>query len=156
MTLGDKNSFAIEVRFKENDPKLGHGKLWFQNNYYGTIEDLIYIEGYLIGLVKSILNAPTPDFEYKTRTKKELLDKLREEAKENFDYKIASSTFTDDFEGYKFQDAGQLFVLWQLNSETEQLFEELKDYGNEIHYCSVTREEIQSVVDELKTIIKSR
>ena len=51
MIIGNKKSFVVEFTQSESDPKMGYGKIWMQNEFYGTNENLIYFQGYLISLL---------------------------------------------------------------------------------------------------------
>jgi len=150
MIIGDKESFAVEIKFSEQDSQMGYGKLWIQNQFYGTIEDLIYLNGYLLGLIEEILNASPVDFDHSDKTKPELMHQLSERVEENFNYKICGATFTDDFDGYKFKDSDRIYLIWQLRQDQPMVFDELKDYRFDIHLCSADRLEIESVLNELK------
>ena len=57
MIIGNKETFAIELTINENNPKMGYGKLWLQNSFLGTSEDLIFLNGYLISLIDEIINS---------------------------------------------------------------------------------------------------
>ena len=57
MIIGNKENFAIEFEKLNSNPKMGYGKLWFQNEFFGTKEDLIYLNGYLLSLLNEILDA---------------------------------------------------------------------------------------------------
>ena len=79
MIIGNKKSFVVEFTQSESDPKMGYGKIWMQNEFYGTNEDLIYFQGYLISLLDEWIGVKKIDFD---------LDKLSEsEIFEHFEKK---------------------------------------------------------------------
>ena len=152
MIIGNKNKFAVELEFSNRDKKMGYGKLWIQNEYFGTIEDLIYLDGYLIGVIEELLKAPKVNLA--VNNKSELWKHLQFENKDNDDFNIFGSTFTDDFEGYRFEVDHRIFLVWRLITNEEHVFKELKSYGTDIRVCSVEKEEIKAVLKEVKDTIR--
>ena len=152
MIIGNKNKFAVELEFSNRDKKMGYGKLWIQNEYFGTIEDLIYLEGYLIGVIEELLKAPKANLA--VNNKNELWKHLQFENKDNDDFNIFGSTFTDDFEGYRFEIDHKIFLVWRLITNDDYIFKELESYGTDIRVCSVEKEEIKAVLKEVKDTIR--
>lgn len=152
MIVGDKAKFAIEFEFSddlvERKRKMGFGKLWIENQYYGTKEDLIFLEGYLLRLVEELLQAPALSFAYFPRAKPELYERLTREREANAHYKLSDSTFTDDFDGYKFARDGRIFMVWRLINRT--FFKELQRYPTDIQVCSALESDINEVYLEAK------
>ena len=156
MIIGDKGTFGVEFEFSKDNPGMGYGKLWIHRNFYGTIEDLIYLKGYLTGLLENLINAPIVDFDFKKMNRDELLIQLAKRSEDNWKFKISSWTFTDDFNGYKFRDFDDIFLLWQLFPNANNIFNELKTYGNEIHFYSIEKSKIETVLEELNREIKRK
>ena len=152
MIIGNKSNFAVELQFSNQNRKMGYGKLWIQNEYYGTIEDLIFLDGYLIGLIEELLKAPKASFTFDNND--ELWKQLQIENQNNDDFNIFGSTFTDDFEGYRFEVDHRIFMVWRLITNEDHVFSELKSYGTEIRVCSAEKEEIQAVLKEVKDVVR--
>tara|TARA_Y100001934_G_C11574395_1_gene415936 strand:+ start:100 stop:357 length:258 start_codon:yes stop_codon:yes gene_type:complete len=74
MIVGNKKSFAVEFTQSESNPKMGYGKVWIQNEFYGTKEDLIYFQGYLISLLDELINTKEIDFEFEKLSDSELFE----------------------------------------------------------------------------------
>jgi hypothetical protein len=148
MIVGNKKSFAIEFTQSESDPKMGYGKVWIQNEFYGTNKDLIYLDSYLISLINELINAKKIDFEFEKLSESELFEHFENELN-RFDYLIKGSTFTDDFTAYRFNKNGTIFLIWKMWNNKEILFSDLKDYGTKIKFCKVKKVEIENIKDKL-------
>ncbi|WP_028892698.1 hypothetical protein [Tenacibaculum sp. 47A_GOM-205m] len=144
MIVGNKKSFAVEFTQSESDPKMGFGKVWIQSEFYGTNEDLIYFQGYLISLLEELINVNKIDFESDKLTQSELFEHF--ENKENRDeYLIRGSTFTDDFTAYGFEKNGIVNLIWKMWNDKDILFSDLKDYGTNIKLRFAEKSEIENV-----------
>ncbi|GAB5564264.1 MAG: hypothetical protein Wins2KO_13270 [Winogradskyella sp.] len=148
MIVGNKKSFAVEFTKSESDPKMGYGKVWMQNEFYGTKEDLIYFQGYLVSLLDELIGVKTIDFDFDKLSESEIFEHF--ENKENRDnYLISGSTFTDDFIAYGFEKNGIVNLIWKMWNDKEVLFSELKDYGTNIKFCHTEKRQIEIVKNEL-------
>ncbi len=148
MIVGNKKSFAVEYTKSESDPKMGYGKVWMQNEFYGTKEDLIYFHGYLISLLDELIGVKTIDFDFDKLSESEIFEHF--ENKENRDsYLISGSTFTDDFIAYGFEKNGIVNLIWKMWNDKEVLFSDLKDYGTNIKFCHTEKRQIENVKNEL-------
>ncbi|MEO9503260.1 MULTISPECIES: hypothetical protein [Flavobacteriaceae] len=148
MIVGNKKSFAVEYTKSESDPKMGYGKVWMQNEFYGTKEDLIYFHGYLISLLDELIGVKTIDFDFEKLSESEIFEHF--ENKKNRDsYLISGSTFTDDFIAYGFEKNGIVNLIWKMWNDKEVLFSDLKDYGTNIKFCHTEKRQIENVKNEL-------
>jgi hypothetical protein len=66
MIIGNKETFAVELTIDENNPKMGYAKLWLQNIFLGTNEDLIFLNGYLISLIDELITSKKINLKLKT------------------------------------------------------------------------------------------
>ena len=110
MIIGNKETFAIELTINENNPKMGYGKLWLQNSFLGTSEDLIFLNGYLISLIDEIINSKEINFELENRNEIKIFEVLKSNSKKRSDFAIIGSTFTDDFEIYSYKKSDKIIV----------------------------------------------
>ncbi len=127
---------------------MGYGKLWIQNEFYGTNQDFIYFQGYLISIIDELINAKTIEFEFKKLTKSELF-KYFENYSNRFEYLISGSTFTDDFIGYRFEKSGIIYMIWKLRNDQEILHSDLKNYGADVKFCLAKKMEVINIKSEL-------
>jgi hypothetical protein len=153
MIIGNKETFAVELIINENNPKMGYGKLWLQNSFLGTSEDLIYLNGYLISLIDEIINSKYINFELENKNEIEIFEVLKSKSKKRSDYAIIGSTFTDDFEIYSYKKDDSIIVLWKLMQEKEMIFNELKKYSTEIQFATVSIIELEIVKNKILEII---
>ncbi|MEW5677226.1 hypothetical protein ABGT15_13005 [Flavobacterium enshiense] len=153
MIIGNKDVFALEFYKNENNPKMGYGKLWIQNMFLGTKEDLIFLNGYLIGLLDEIINSQSIEINIIEKDKEEIFDLIKSTNEKRSEYIVLGSTFTDDFEIYSFEKENQIFLLWKLRNDIEIIFDELKNYSKEIHFVQVSKNEVQNVKEKLLTEI---
>lgn len=155
MIIGNKEIFAVEFYVDENNPSMGYGKLWIQNMFLGTKEDLIFLNGYLIKLLDEIIDSKLINFDINKRDSEELFNLVKSTQKKRSEYVVIGSTFTDDFEMYSFEKESTIYLLWKLRNENEMIFDELKKYSTEIHYVSVSKNEIQTIREKIyKEIMK--
>ncbi len=158
MIIGNKEIFAVEFKTENDNPKMGYAKLWIQNNFLGTIEDLIFLHGYLIGLLDQILRSKPIPFEIENKTKKDIFQLVKSTDDQRSDYALIGSTFVDDFETYSFENNKTIFIIWKLRTDQEMIFEELKNYSTDVHFASVSKTDVEKVKEKLlieiaKTII---
>ena len=149
MIIGNKDVFALEFYKNENNPKLGYGKLWIQNMFLGTKEDLIFLNGYLIGLLDEIINSQSIETNIVEKDENEIFDLVKSTGKKRSNYVVTGSTFTDDFEIYSFEKENQIFLIWKLRNDIEMIFDELKNYNKEIHFVQVSKNEVQRIKEKL-------
>jgi len=153
MIIGNKETFAIELTINENNPKMGYGKLWLQNSFLGTSEDLIFLNGYLISLIDEIINSKEINFELENINEIKIFEVLKSNSKKRSDFAIIGSTFTDDFEIYSYKKNDKIIVLWKLIHDKEMIFNELKKYSKEIQFASVLLIELEIVKKKILEII---
>lgn len=148
MIVGNKKYFAVEFTQSKSDPKMGYGKIWIQNEFYGTNEDLIYFYGYLISLLDELINTKEIDFEFKKLSESELFERF--EKKQNRDnYLIRGSTFTDDFIAYGFKKNETINLIWKMWNDKEIMFSDLNNYGTKVKFCYTEKAEIENIKNEL-------
>jgi hypothetical protein len=148
MINGNKNSFAVEFNQSDSDSKMGYGKVWIQNEFFGSIEDLIYFDGYLISLLDELINAKTIEFEFQLDSELELFQTF-ENHSNRFEYLISGSTFTDDFTAYGFEKGGKIYLIWKLRADQKPIFSDLKKYGNAVRFSSAKKLEIENIKSQL-------
>lgn len=130
--IGDKSKFAVEYVITDHKLMLGYGRIWIQNNFYGSKEDLIYLKGNLVGLIENILQADFLDIDPSSLEKENLFFLLEKKLDATSKYIIRSSTFTDDFQGFKFRIKNEIILVWRIFPNANLIFDDLKQYPNSI------------------------
>lgn len=148
MIIGNKDIFAVEFIIDEQNPQMGYGKLWIQNVFLGTIEDYIFLNGYLLSLLNEIIASQTIQVNIENKNKEEIFKSIKSTNKKRSVYKVMGATFTDDFEIYSFENNGEICLVWRLRSAIEMIFEDLKNYNREIHFAHAPKKEILSVKEQ--------
>ena len=148
MIIGNKESFAVEFTPSESNTKMGFGKVWIQGEFYGTNEDLIYFQGYLISLIDELINVKKIDFDFENLSETEVFNHFQNMESRN-DYLINGSTFTDDFIAFGFEKNGFVYLIWKMWNDQEISFSDLKNYGNAIKLCYSEKAEIKKIKNEL-------
>jgi hypothetical protein len=152
--IGNKNEFAVEYQITDNSNMMGYGKLWIQDKFYGSSQDLIYIGGYLGNLIENIANAKTLSLPIDYSNNDKIHEQLKNLSNETSEHLIRSSTFTDDFIGYKFRDGQYVVLVWKIRSDVEMLFDDLKDYTKSTVTVKVNHQIVEKVMNEFKEEIK--
>jgi len=152
--IGDKNEFAIEYHISDTRNMMGYGKVWIQNKFYGTNQDLIYLEGYLGNLIKNILNAQQVHFPIEQFSSESIYEQMLKLLDETSDYLIISSTFTDDFMGFKYRDENHIVLVWKLRDDVEMIFDDLKNYSKSVVLVRVNSEIVEEVMNKFENEIK--
>lgn len=52
-----------------------------------------------------------------------------------------------------FLENENIFLIWKLITEEEPIFSDLKNYGNEIRFCSAKKYNIEQVLSEVNRYI---
>ena len=152
--IGNKNEFAIEYQITDTERMRGYGKLWVQNSFYGTSKDLIFLKGYLINLLDDILKAKPYEIDFETINKEEIFEQLQKELNYTSKYLISSSTFTDDFLGFKFKSKNEIILVWKLLTENNLIFDDLKDYTKSVILVRFKYDTANKIINQFKEEIK--
>ena len=152
--IGNKNEFAIEYQITDTERMLGYRKLWVQNSFYGTSKDLIFLKGYLINLLDDILNAKPYEIDFENINKEEIFEQLQKELNYTSKYLISSSTFTDDFLGFKFKSKNEIILVWKLLTENNLIFDDLKDYTKSVILVRFKYDTANKIINQFKEEIK--
>jgi hypothetical protein len=152
--IGNKSEFAVEFRITDLSNMMGYGKLWICDEFYGTNQDLIYLVGYLQNLMENILEVETVSFIESQLSNEEIYQQLKSLSNETSEYQITSSTFTNDFNGYKFREDQNIVLVWKLRDDIEMIFDDLKDYKKSVVLVRVNSQTINEVLNKFKDEIK--
>lgn len=149
MIIGDKETFAVEIIIDKNIPGMGYAKLWLQNTFLGTKEDLIFLNGYLISLIDELINSTPIRIDIQDKKTTEIFNSVKSSDENRSEYAIIGATFTDDFEIYSFEKFNDIFIFWKLR-DVEMIFDELKFYSKEVHIGKVSKHELEEIKEKVK------
>ncbi|UUF15513.1 MULTISPECIES: hypothetical protein [Flavobacterium] len=153
---GDKNIFAVEYEIINFENLMGFSKIWLGGNSIGTIEDLIYMDGYLLNGLREISNSKTiSDFiiEDQNLLFDLLVEKLENETDDNtYKYLISFGTFCDDFIIFSFLNNNQIHVLWKLLSN-KTIFTDLNNQSKKVNYFKIKKDLYDKRLKEIETEI---
>jgi len=151
MTVGDKSIFAVEYSFDKQYPKImGYGKIWVNNKFIGTEHDLIYLNGYLLGTLDSIIEAKELSSEFKELSRDKLFDTLENpEQTYNSRHRVRNYTFTDDFSIWAYKIDNEIVLLWKILRNNS--FEDLTDYPHTVMQERIDSKTFDSVFNQLKS-----
>ena len=152
--IGNKSEFAVEFRISDIPNMMGYGKLWIQDEFYGTNLDLIYLSGYLVNLIENIADAKPLNPSIDQTNYDKIFEHLQKLSKETSDHSITSSTFTDDFIGYKFRENEEIVLVWKIRDDVEMIFDDLKSYTKSAILVRVKNQIIKKVLNKFKNEIK--
>lgn len=152
MTIGDTRYFAVEYNFSPDHAKeMGFGKIWIENNFIGTSEDLIYLRGYLLKTLHHIQQAEAFPIGVNI-DKVELFYILDNQL--NWDYRIPSTTFIDDFSIFCFKNDSYTYFIWRLTRNTD--FTDLIDYPKDIKLQKVETSYLNHIINNVRDEFKKQ
>ena len=152
--IGNKDEFAIEYKVTETSQMLGFAKIWIQSQFYGTSEDLIYLKSYLYRLVEDLLNAEPINIDTSGLDTGQIYERLNFLNTSCSKIQIASSTFTDDFIGYKYSINDEIIMIWKIRDDVDMIFDDLRDYDKSIKSAKFSKYLGRSIFNELKNEIE--
>ena len=156
--IGLKEQFTVEYKIVDHKRLMGYSKIWFGINSLGTIEDLIYIDGYLIKGLQKIANSIYIDMDVES-DKNMLFNKLNARLNDLNDNEIRKylkifGTFCDDFTLFSFLIKNEINIIWKLNSNNT-LFSDLNSQNLEVNHFKIDKNLYTNILEEIKENIKS-
>ena len=131
--IGDKKEIAVEFKFEKvlNEGVYhGFGKIWFGENFLGSMEDAIYFDSYLLGQIESIMKCRKIEIEKVPTTiqaKFEFFQKIELDKQSHLSYNISTTTFTDMNKIFAYNVNDVITILWKVNFE--DTFDDVKTQG---------------------------
>lgn len=77
--IGDKRSMAIEYRVANPASLTAHARLWFEGQQLGSLKDVIYLDGYLLGCLSDLARKPCLAPRYQNKDAYQLFNILEQE-----------------------------------------------------------------------------
>lgn len=156
VNLGNSKSIGATINFIDENQMLGYANLWVNNKKYGTFEDLIFIKGYFVNLIEDLIKAKSDLSINLNQTNEQIFNQLIKKAQNENGYYITSSSFTDDFIGFKILIAKKVYLFWRLLHEGREMFKDLDGYPEGILRASFDLDDAISLLKEVNEEIKMR
>ncbi|EFH4977764.1 hypothetical protein [Escherichia coli] len=160
LLIGDKSRIAVEYSIYNLEKFIGCAKIWLNYSFIGSLDDTVFIDGYLIGgfneiLSKTVLNDryffDNPIKIYNSINDDMLCDddKLYELAKS---YRVNFGTWSDYFNIYSYKLSESIgVILWQLTERNDEL-KDLMNYPSRVFYETFNYTDLLDVIDQLNSI----
>ena len=165
IVIGDKSSIAAEICVANQESFVGHARIWVNNNFFGSLFELIYLDGYLAGGLMDILKKNNLNKKYSGMTHQELFNNLENDlCSDDCNNDIARSfcvnfgTITDIFSVYSYKKTNEIgVILWKIRDDLNvydpyTLYEDLKGYPNKIFCEEFEYKELCRIIDGLYAV----
>lgn len=168
MLIGNKHSIAIESAMTHMGSALGHACLWFGNEQLGSLEDLIYLDGYLLGCLLDMRKKPHLTARYQGKDDHQLFSTLNQDleswdedddkdfSEEARPYLLTCGTLFDCYTVFSYRlDETHGRIMWQITCEEENTpFEDLRTASRDVHFATFDYTELASLISELQSVLE--
>ncbi|EFB2829530.1 hypothetical protein FHD45_22805 [Escherichia coli] len=158
--IGDKSHIAVEYYLENKSVFIGRAKFWIHNAFFGSLDDTIFFDGYLIGGLVEVLNKDKLNNRYALNKPSEiyhLLDKDREFGDDDL-YNLASSyrinlgTWTDYFDIYSYRITDNTgVILWRFIGGSDDL-KDLENYPLHVFCERINYDELSNLIERIRMI----
>lgn len=161
--LGSKEALGVEVKIMEKNEKgtlLGYGRIWLGGHFIGTMEELIYLNSYLLGGLYQLMQAgEMKDAGFPTSKEDQyrwFVAKAQDMNDDSYDsYLVNFGTFTDRFERWAYRQGEEVTLLWKIDTrENEYMPKDLLDYPKEVFRYSAKQAKFKELARWLDRILK--
>lgn len=163
--IGHKDTMALEYFIIDEKLFMGYARLWFNGDFLGTMEDVIYFDGYIIGGLLDLLNKKELSDRYFSdeyiTTFKLLEADLLSDNDESTDvgelsqcFSVHMGTLLDDFTVFSYKiDDEKGVILWEISSIDENIpFNDLKHYPRKIFTKEFNYNDVRWIIRNLYLI----
>ncbi|SPO68357.1 hypothetical protein [Pseudomonas sp. JV241A] len=166
--IGNKASIAIEYVLTDSVELMGYARFWFSNQPLGSLEDLIYFEGYLLGCLEDLLRKPglpecydSPSVSQTFALLEKDLSSFDEEEAEDFSERarpffLTCGTLFDDFLVFSHR-RNHTFgrVIWRLETpEQDLVFADLKGTSRAVCSGDFSYREVDELANQLRAVLR--
>ncbi len=167
MLIGNKRTLAIEYRVSNPVSMTAQARFWFENQPLGSVEDLVYLDGYVLGCLLDLEHKPLLTARYQNKDVQQVfsaldqdLESWQEDDDDDFSedarpYLLTCGTLFDCYAvfAYRMDDTvGQ--IMWRIKGEEENLpFQDLKNASRDIHFATFSYAELAALITELKAVL---
>ncbi|MER1759421.1 hypothetical protein [Proteus mirabilis] len=158
--IGTKNTLAVEYFFENKEKFIGRAKFWVNGLFFGSLNDTIFFDGYLIGGLNEILNKKHLNQRYLLDNycstyellEADILDFNGEEYELAESFNVNLGTWSDYFNIYSYKLTDEIgAILWKFVDTSDSL-EDLIDYPKNIFYEEFSYDELHHIVNNLKLL----
>lgn len=159
LLIGDKSRIAVEYSILNRESFFGCARLWFNNSFFGSLSDTIYLDGYLLGGCYEILSKPVLNdrysFDNPVKIYKSIDDDLLRDD-DNHDlalsYRVNFGTWSDFFDIYSYKLSESTgAILWKLIDKYDEL-KDLINYPSCVFYKTFNYSDLIEIMDQLNSI----
>lgn len=167
LLIGNKEIIAIEYVVADPESRMGHGRLWFEGQPLGSLEDLIYFDGYLLGCLQDLQKKPPLTDRYRGTDKHRLFHALYDDlcsydeddskdfSETAWPYNLTCGTLFDCYSVFAYrQDDEQGRILWRLEGDRENLFNDLKHASRDVHVADFSYERLRVLASEFENALR--
>ena len=161
--LGSREALGVEVKITERNEKgtpLGYGRIWLGGHFIGTMEELIYLDSYLLGGLYQLMQAEEMKDAGFPALKEDqyqwFVAKGQDTNENSYDgYLVNFGTFMDRFERWAYRQGEGVTLLWKIDTRKNQYMpEDLLDYPREVFRFTAKQEEFKELARRLERILK--
>ncbi|HFV9294362.1 TPA: hypothetical protein ACIAIE_004237 [Serratia fonticola] len=168
--IGTKSTVGIEYDISDSNLFTGYARLWFEDNSLGSLSELIYLDGYLVGGLMNIMKKVRLRPIFLGESQEETFCKLNEAlciSDDDFyddekndlselarSYSVTFGTLLDDFTIFSFKgEADEGNILWEISSPVENVVHaELKNYPRRIFSSKFSYDDIELLINKIESL----
>lgn len=164
--IGNKRTLAIEYHVINPVSMTAQARFWFENQPLGSLEDLVYLEGYVLGCLLDLENKPLLTERYQNKDTQQLFSTLDHDLES---WQEDDDDFSEDARPY-FLTCGTLFdcyavfayrmddtrgrIMWRISCAEEDLpFQDLKNASRDMHFATFSYAGLAALITELKAVL---
>jgi len=165
--IGDKKSMAIEYRVANPASLTAHARLWFENQQLGSFEDVIYMNGYLLGCLRDLARKPYLVSRYQNKDAQLLFNILDQElgswneddghdfSEEARPYFLTCGTLFDCYSVFAHRlDDTYGRIMWKITCDEQAMpFEDLKLTSRDICIATFSYSELAALTEEIQAVV---
>nr|WP_279037239.1 hypothetical protein [Snodgrassella alvi] len=158
--IGDKSRIAVEYLILNRESFFGCARLWFNNSFFGSFCDPIYLDGYLLGGCYKILSKPVLNDRYSFDNPVKIYKSIDDDTLLDDDelyglalsYRVNFGTWSDYFDIYSYKLSESTgAILWKLIDKYDGL-KDLINYPSCVFYETFNYSDLIEIMDQLNSI----
>jgi len=165
--IGNPSTLALEYCIADASKMMGYSRLWVGNASLGSIEELVYLDGYVMGCLQDLRRKGTLHARYAHLQGPALFHALDDDLRlsdqcaaadsreEAYPYLLQCGTLFDVYAVFASRnETGAFCVLWRLESPVGDLpYSDLAAATHEIHSAEFTGEQLDAVIEQFAQVI---
>ncbi|MFJ4453236.1 hypothetical protein ACIP1G_05000 [Pseudomonas sp. NPDC089392] len=168
--IGDKRSMAIEYRVANPASLTAHARLWFEGQQLGSLEDVIYLDGYLLGCLRDLARKPCLAPRYQNKGAHLLFNILEQElgswneddghdlSEQARPYLLTCGTLFDCYSVFAHRlDDTHGRIMWKITGDEQAMpFEDLRHTSRDICIANFSYSELAALTEEIQAVVGRR